>query len=248
MKLNELVKHLSHSSLMCARVDIGYWWAKYYHKIYDPPGPAMMRGNAVEYGCAHFHNGGEFDDPVEEAEKEYTKRLGKQAAFGSNDAIEKERANIKPMVEQYRTLWGEKVPALEDLQRRIEIEVDGLSVPIIGFTDFGFEDSIWDLKTTTRMPSDITFDHRHQGAIYQQAAGNKAIKFAYVTPKKAAVYTLENNPDDWHAVCSMALRLQNFVEQFDTPEELTASVIPNYDTFYWRSQNARSEGQRIYGF
>lgn len=245
MKLSELVKHLSHSSLMCARIDLAYWWAKYHHKIYDPPSAAMPRGLAVEHGCAHFHNGGEFDDPVEEAEKDFARRT----ALGfESDAKEREAANIAPMVAQYRTLWDGAPPQFEDYQRKVEVEVEGLSVPLIGYTDFEFEDSIWDLKTTTRMPSAIPMSHRHQGAIYQQAAGNRAIKFAYVTPKKAALYTLEDSTDDWNAVCQMALRLQNFVERFDTPEDLTASLIPNYDTFYWSSNQTKEEGKRLYGF
>ena len=146
MELSDIVKHLSHSSLMCARIDTGYWWAKYYHKIYDAPSAAMPRGLAVEHGCAHFHNGGEFDDPVEEAEKDFARRT----ALGfESDAKEREAANIAPMVEQYRTLWDGEPPEMVDYQRRVEVEVDGLSVPIIGFTDFEFEDSIWDLKTVS---------------------------------------------------------------------------------------------------
>jgi len=245
MKLSNLVKHVSHSSLELARNDLALWVARYAHKIFEPANAAMARGNAVELGLYHMHNGSEFDSPVEEAMKEYNKRtaLGVDA-----ESREREREMIEPMMEQYRALWPETLPALSGYQNKIELEIEGLDVPCIGFTDFDLEDRVIDIKTTSRLPSAISASHRRQGAIYQRASANRAVEFIYLTPKKAARYVLEDSRQDWLEVVATAQRLQNFIAAFDNVEALTAAVIPNYDTFYWSSPQTREAGRRLYGF
>tara|TARA_R100001082_G_scaffold26726_1_gene13329 strand:+ start:517 stop:1254 length:738 start_codon:yes stop_codon:yes gene_type:complete len=245
MKLSDLVKHISYSSLNTARMDIAYWVARYGHKISDPNNAAMSRGHAVEHGLKYLHNGGEFDDPVEEALKDFNKRT----ALGvDGESREREAGNIPGYFENYADLWDGDLPEIESYQKKITLEIPGVDVPLIGYTDFEFEDAIVDIKTTTRMPSAITGMHRWQGAVYQKAAGNRRVEFIYLTPKKAARYVLEDSEKDWNAVCQSALRLQNFLAAFDDLDALTAAVIPNYDSFYWSHPNTRQGGQELFGF
>ena len=245
MRLSDLVKHLSYSSLSAARTCPAFWVLKYGHKHYEPTNAAMARGQAVEHGLYLKHNGDEFDDPAAEALKDFNKRT----ALGvDGDSRAKEAENIPLMLKTYDKLWDSDLPKIEKYQRKIEVELPGVDVPCIGFTDFEFEDAIVDIKTTTRMPSAISSFHRWQGAIYQKAAGNKAVDFIYVTPKKAARYRLENSDADWNAVCQSAQRLQNFLAAFDDLDALTAAVIPNYDSFYWSHPNTREKGRQIFGF
>tara|TARA_R110000787_G_scaffold89802_7_gene189988 strand:- start:2304 stop:3041 length:738 start_codon:yes stop_codon:yes gene_type:complete len=245
MKLSDFVKHVSHSSIDLARNDLGLWVARYVYKLYDPANPAMARGNAVELGLQIMHQGGEFDDPLEEALKDFNKRT----ALGCNgEAREREAANIPLMMDQYQDCWEGDLPRLEDYQKRIEIELPHIDVPCIGFTDFETEDSVIDIKTTGRMPSAISAAHRRQGSIYQKASGNRKIEFIYLTPKKSARYTLEDSEPDFNEVCHTALRLQNFLAAFDSKEALTAAVIPNYDTFYWNNPATREKAKEIFGY
>ena len=96
------IRHLSHSSIDLARICLALWVLRYLFGVRDPANAAMARGLAVELGCQIAHTGGEFDDPAEEALKEYNKRT----ALGvDGEARDKERANIKPMVEQYLSLF-----------------------------------------------------------------------------------------------------------------------------------------------
>ena len=239
------ISWVSHSNLELFRNDPGMWALRYIHKISDPPGAAAMRGLAAEHGCQIMHNGGEFDDPTEEALKEFNKRT----ALGVDGAArEKEAGHIPGMIEQYRLLWNGDLPKLDCYQRKIEIEIPGIPVPAIGYTDFELEDTIIDLKTTTRLPSTISPAHRRQGSIYQRASDNRKVDFIYVTPKKAARYTLEDSEQDWLEVCKTAERLKNFLELCQSKEVLTKVVVPNYDTFYWSNPQTRLAARDIFGY
>lgn len=238
------IKHLSHSSLDLARHELPLWVLRYLYKVYGPSNCAMERGKAVEHGCQIFHTGSEFDDPADEALKQFNKAT----ALGfDGDARQREAANIPGMVEQYVGLFDEVTP-LEAYQRKIEVEIPGVPVPVIGFTDFEFEDAIVDLKTTTRLPSAISAAHRRQGAIYSRASGNRAVDFIYVTPKKAARYALENSDQDWIEVCEAARRLMTILDQAESREDLAARMIPDFDSFYWSSPSTRESAREIYGY
>ena len=239
------LRHFSHSSLDLARNDLGLWALRYLFKVYDPGNAAMERGKAVEHGCYIGHTGSEFDDPIEEAVREFNKATALGVA---GEARDRERENIPLMVQQYLDLFDGNLPTLEGFQRRIEVEVPGCPIPVIGYTDFDFEDVIVDLKTTTRLPSAISAAHRRQGAIYSRASGNRGVDFIYLTPRKAARYQLENSDQDWLEVCETAHRLLRFLNKFETREEIAAAVIPNFDTFYWSSTSTREKAREVFGY
>ena len=237
------IKHLSHSNIDLARNDLGLWVLRYIFKVYDSPNAAMARGNAVEHGLQVALQGGEFDDPLDEAMRDFNKRT----ALGvDGERREKEAGNIGGMVAQAREGMGSAT--VVGYQEKIEVEIPGIDVPVIGYTDFTLEDAIVDLKTTTRLPSAISASHRRQGSVYQRAAGNKAIDFLYATPKKHAMYRLENSDADWLEVCETALRLQRWLSKFDSKDDLAACAIPNYDSFYWSSSATREKAREIFGY
>lgn len=239
------LKHVSHSNLDLARNEPALWVMKYLYRFFEPGNAAMARGQAGEKGCEVYLTGDEFDDPVEAALAEYNKRT----ALGvDGEARDRERANIAPMIEQFIDAMGGERPTLVDYQQKIEVEIPGIDIPCIGFTDFGFEDAIVDLKTTTRLPSSITASHRRQGAIYAQAAGNRGVDFLYVTPKKWARYQLDDWQQDWDEVVQTAQRLEKFLGLFETREEVAAAVIPNYDSFYWSAPATRAKAKEIFGY
>ncbi len=239
------LRHFSHSSLDLARNDLGLWVLRYLFKVYDPGNAAMERGKAVEHGCYIGHTGSEFDDPIEEAVREFNKATALGVA---GEARDRERENIPLMVQQYLDLFDGNLPTLEGFQRRIEVEVPGCPIPVIGYTDFDFEDVIVDLKTTTRLPSAISAAHRRQGAIYSRASGNRGVDFIYLTPRKAARYQLENSDQDWLEVCETAHRVLRFLDKFETREEVASVVIPNFDTFYWSSASTREKAREVFGY
>ena len=74
-------------------------------------------------------------------------------------------------------------PENNERQHRIEIRLEGIPIPIIGYKDFAFDGHGLDvdLKTTARMPEDMSQEHQLQAAIYWKASGNRAQRFCYAT-------------------------------------------------------------------
>ena len=58
---------------------------------------------------------------------------------------------------------------LEAYQEKVEVPIDDMPVPIIGYIDFRFKDKIVDLKTSTRMPTRPTEAQKRQMALYSMA-------------------------------------------------------------------------------
>ena len=240
------IRHLSHSSLDLYRSESALWTMRYLCKVYEGTNAAMERGKAVEHGCylAHPNVGSEFDHPIDEAVREFNKAT----ALGVNgEARDRERENVAPMVQQYIDLFDGKLPELDGFQRRIEIEIPGCPIPLMGYTDFDFEDVIVDLKTTTRLPSAISSAHRRQGAIYSRASGNRGVDVIYVTPKKSARYRLDDTTQEWAEICGTAHALFRFLSNFENREEVAAVLAPNYDHFFW-SSTLREKAREVFGY
>ena len=163
------------------------------------------------------------------------------------------RAKIDPMLRQ---AWGALAPygqpdVPEDgRQHRVEVALDGVPVPCIGYTDFVFHahGCIIDLKTSSTLPSSIKVAHARQGAVYARAFSNYSMRFAYCTPKKSTVYVLENPADHLAALANIARRLDRFLSVSADPQELAAIVCPDYDSFYWSDPQTRANGLALFGF
>ena len=128
-----------------------------------------------------------------------------------------------------------------------------MSVPAIGYLDFDFQDHgiIVDLKTQLRLASKISPSHARQGAIYSQSRGNNVdMRFAYVTPKKQAVFSMETDQvqQSWNEVVNIAGRIQRFLSLSKDRDELARLVCPNYDSFYWNNPITRGAGRDLFGF
>ena len=107
-------------------------------------------------------------------------------------------------------------------QDRVELRLDDVPVPVIGFIDWRFDDHglIVDLKTSERLPSAISLSHARQGAVYARAHGNYGMRFAYVKPsagkkdgRAVVVYELERMDIERQLVAlrQIALRLERFL-------------------------------------
>ena len=240
------IKHLSPSSTDLARNDMGLWVLRYLFKEYEPANMAMLRGKLVEKACFEISENEPFNPKPETATVE---EFNRATALGCDaEQRDKERENIIGMCRQYREFVGDKPKKILETQRKISLDIEGLAVPMIGFTDFEYEDEIVDIKTTSRLPPKISPSHRRQGAVYAKASGNRSVSFLYLTQKKAAKYLLEDYEDDFNQVVQTALRIQKFLSVSDDPEELASIVIPNYDHFFFRSDFIRDAAKRHFGF
>jgi len=110
---------------------------------------------------------------------------------------------------------------------------------VIGFLDLLYPEHglVVDLKTTQRVPSVMSLEHQVQRAIYAKAKGNYAVKFLYVSDKKAA-WLEDGDPDAVLARLKIEItRLENFL-RLHSAQDAVLTVPVNAGSFYWRGAEA----------
>jgi hypothetical protein len=243
--------HLSASSLNTWAAEPALWVMEKLLGKRAPAGAAAARGTAAEAGVAH----GLFQPDAEIAECQAVAlaSFDRAAAFLTDASREKEREAIPGMVEvALRELrqYGRPTPVgIMGGQHKVEVRIADVPVPIIGYQDFLFADHgiVVDLKTQLALTSKISPAHARQGAVYI-AGTNREMRFCYTTPKKCAVYRLEDAPAHLDVLRAIAHRLERFLAVSADPHELAGIVCPNYEAFYWNSTAARSMGREVFGF
>jgi len=192
------LSHLSASQINLYTSEPALWVLRYLFGHKDPLSPAAARGISTEKGIEHglCNPDAPLQECIDLALQDYDRSL----TLIVDDKKEKERDGIPGIVEvgleELRKYGIPTLPEDDHRQQRIEVEIPGVSVPAIGYLDFDFQDHgiIVDLKTQLRLASKISPSHARQGAIYSQSRGNNVdMRFAYVTPKKQAVFSMETD-------------------------------------------------------
>jgi hypothetical protein len=240
------ITHFSYSSASMFIADPARWYVSYVLKHREPSNPAMERGKAVEFGIEYLLKDefAELPDAIELA----TKQFNAGTALGGNpEARDKERDNLPGMIEQgYGAI--KHLGAPETCQEKIEVEFEGVHIPVIGYIDWAWPGLIIDCKSTTRCPSGISAPHRKQGALYRKAKGNNyGVQFLYATPKKFALHDLENDEQDLKELHRAFLCMQRLLGISRDPQEIAEYLCPNYDSFYWSNQQTREIGREAFG-
>lgn len=218
--------------------------------------PAMARGKAAEDG---IHAGLlDFALSVEDCTTKALATYDTEMRLVTDDKRESERANIAGYVEHgLAELRQYGIPTA--YQQRVEIQLEDVAVPIIGFIDWRYDQHgmVVDLKTSARLPSAISLAHSRQGAIYARAHDNYAMRFAYVKPQagkadKRAVTVLELERAEVDrqliALRQIAMRLERFLRLSADARELCGLLCPDYTKFYWNSPVLRAHGAEVFGF
>ena len=250
------VRHLSVSSLNLYAVSPALWVMERLLNRRSPGSAAMSRGKAVEEGV---HAG--LIDPAKTPEECAALALSaydREMALLADEKRESEREQIPGYV-AHALAELRQYGAPTAYQDRIEYRLDDVSVPVIGFIDWRFDQHglIVDLKTSERLPSTISAAHARQGAIYARAHGNYGMRFAYVKPaagkkdgRAVSVYELPRDEIDRQIVAlrEIALRLERFLSLSRDPHELCALLVPDYEGFYWSNPTTRVNGAEVFGF
>ncbi len=221
--------------------------------IADPPGPAMYRGIAFEEAAMAFLR--DNDLPVEEMIGIAVAKYDAKTALTPGPAADAERAALADMCRvAHEGLRGYPVPDAHKggRQERINITLDGVKRPIIGFLDATWSDHglVVDFKSTKRAPAnnEISAAHARQGAIYARAHPNWEMRFIYVTPKKIIQLTQHDVAGPLEQARRIAMSLEKFLSISNDPLELASLVTPNTGSFYWRSDPMRKAAKEIWGF
>lgn len=143
-------------------------------------------------------------------------------------------------------------------ERKIEMELDGVEIPIIGYIDLCGEKAFCEMKTKaprmgavkkdgTRgwtkaaMPAKPQFEHLCQVAIYQKATGLEP-NIAYISATDAVLFTPDNCDElqaDYLAFCvdemrARAIRRQNLLKISTDTKVLAGLLDPDFQhPFYW---------------
>lgn len=208
-----------------------------------PPAPAMVRGSAIETGLTDWLVNRDCEWAVKVAHDYFDHRFPLR---GSDPQVVKERDAIDPSLRNaIRALEDEGLTQPEwpesghREQHKISIEArgEGWSLPVIGYLDFRFPGLVIDLKSTLRMPSEMSVEHQRQRAIYAGAVGNHAVRFLYVTPKKAEFREDGDPPAILAEIKTQMNRIERFLRLGD--RDLLASIVPvNPTSFYWKGNEA----------
>jgi len=236
--------HLSPSSLNCYAEQPAYWALKYLHKFKDDGNPASWRGNAVEAGLDHFL----FKRQKKAAEAAAMARFELDAVGLADDPTETERGRVLAILERAIEL-ADSLPEPTGRQVPVEYWFDGIEVPVIGYADYEWPDFGIDLKSVGRnMPSKIYGGHARQISLYQ-VARKKPYSILYATPKRAAFHALtkeevETNVKrlEWHAHA-----IRRVLSMFSCKFDLARIFVPDFESFYWKGEEAREAAKKIWG-
>jgi hypothetical protein len=245
------ISHVSASSLNKAVATLPAWALSYLYKIKEPMNPAMARGIASEDGVAEGIR--DHRRPIEDCVKLALAKFDRMMAMSPNsdDKKQTERRRIEGTVTAaIIELRKYGTPTFPDGgQHKISIDLDGVSVPAIGYLDFYYPNHglIIDLKTVGRATSSISGAHARQGAIYAAAHANHEIRFAYASPKATVVLRQEDVPERLNEVTIIAQRLQRWLSQSPDRDVLASTLIPDYSSFYWSSPIMRAAGKDVFG-
>jgi hypothetical protein len=240
------IKHSSASALNLWANAPDVWCAQYLHGRRSLMSSAAWRGIAIEAGTVECLRG----ESLEQATANALKLYDAKTALSGDPKRESERAVIAPCIAkavEALKLFGEPDLPEDGKQEKVEITCvgDGWRLPVIGYLDLPYHKHgrIIDLKTTLRMPGEMSREHQRQRAIYQHAHGNYQVDFLYVTPTKVA-FKADGEPREiLGEIKTLLNRQERFLRLGD--KDLLTSIVPVIDSFYWSGfQATRSE---LYG-
>lgn len=242
------IKHLSASSINTYMRDPAAWVARYLlgHKF--KYGVAAQVGLLTEKVVQDCLLGMSFEDALGLAHISFNK----DNALNVNEKDLARINDIAPMAQlALEALLGYGEPEFVESingvdQQRIEIncQLEGYSMPFIGYLDFVFPkvNKIVDLKTTLRMPSEMSLSHLIQAAIYQKARPDYDLEFLYVTPKKSKIFEIDNLEHLLNDIKNNTKRLGYFLEVCGNAQTAAKLVPVNPDSWDWKgNESTRKE-------
>lgn len=243
------IEYLSPTGLNSLRDDFAYGLLRIIPKlkVTEPTGPAAPRGTALDKALTFAaYNPHAPDDVITaHAYKVFGEELTKNEIDPANEKAQKEGkalADYLAVALPEVRRWG---PPEAD-QGKVELKAEGIEVPLIGYYDLRYPDRQRELKTTTRMPSSISWRHARQTSVYD-AALRREVWVSYITPKAIQSYRLENAAEALRDVAGQLQALRRFLAVTRDTYELLGLVSPNYEAWCW-SDASRAKAKTLWGY
>jgi hypothetical protein len=223
------IDHLSYSQANLFSQQPLAWVVRYLYNIKDDGSPATWRGRAVEKGLDTYLFSGDIGRGLMHAVQEYD-HLSQGLA---DEKAAQERDNVPEIYKQAVSALNNRGTPLFR-QRRYEIKLPGLAVPVVAFTDYEWEDYGLDLKTTLRMPSNPSASHITQMALYSYAT-DKPFSLLYCTPKKNSIYPVTEGMalPAFKRLHRTLLSMQKVLEMCDTKEQAAHIFGADFESYLW---------------
>ena len=234
------INYLSPSSINTYINDTSLWVARYLFKIKSSSGASAVRGIATEFVLADKYEKGVFDYNLLDV------KFMSLCAESGIDLGDIKTAKEKKLLKDFGTIIDENFDYknLEAYQEKVEVPIDDMPVPIMGYIDFRFKDKIVDLKTSTRMPIRPTEAQKRQMALYSMAYPNSSVDLFFATPKEHKRFTLKNLTLYKKQLRKVALSIQKFLSISDDKHELASLMYPNLDSWLWSGM--KEEANKIW--
>ena len=234
------INYLSPSSINTYINDQSLWVARYLFKIKSSSGASAVRGIATEFVLADKYEKGVFDYNLLDV------KFMSLCAESGIDLGDVKTAKEKNLLKGFGSVIDENFDYenLEAYQEKIEVPIDDMPVPIMGYIDFRFKDKIVDLKTSTRMPTRPTEAQKRQMALYSMAYPNSSVDLFFATPKEHKKFTLKNLTLYKKQLRKVALSIQKFLSISDDKHELASLMYPNLDSWLWSGM--KEEANKIW--
>jgi hypothetical protein len=209
-------------------------------KIKSSSGASAVRGIATEFVLADKYEKGVFDYNLLDV------KFMSLCAESGIDLGDIKTAKEKNLLKGFGSVIDENFDYenLEAYQEKVEVPIDDMPVPIMGYIDFRFKDKIVDLKTSTRMPSRPTEAQKRQMALYSMAYPNSSVDLFFATPKEHKKFTLKNLTLYKKQLRKVALSIQKFLSISDDKHELASLMYPNLDSWLWSGM--KEEANKIW--
>ena len=234
------INYLSPSSINTYINDTSLWVARYLFGVKSSSGASAVRGIATEFVLADKYEKGVFDFNLLDV------KFMSLCAESGIDLGDTKTAREKKLLKDFGTTIDENFnyKNLVAYQEKVEVPIEDMPVPIMGYIDFRFKGKIVDLKTSTRMPSKPTEAQKRQMALYSMAYPKSSVDLFFATPKEHKKFTLKNLTLYKKQLHKVALSIQKFLSISDDKHELASLMFPNLDSWFWSGM--KEEANKIW--
>lgn len=201
--------------------------------VSDKAGPAAWRGTAVDKAVTKsaFERDLDIESITDYALDVYEREFEQAETPPREDKFLSERKAI-PQYINSGVNWIRAMPEPVSAQGKVIVNIDGISVPLVGYYDLLTEGEVRDIKTCAYAPKSVSEAHGRQLAVYWKATG-RTPWVDYVTKKEVKSYEVENVEYYARQLMLTAQSLERVLSFSDDIFECCQLVYPDTDHWMW---------------
>ena len=203
-------------------------------------GPSAWRGIAVEKSLTNlaYKPDLEIGDLFENADNVFTDLNDKAEETHSSEKIIKEKNDMPSFIKSAYSFY-KNLGIPEDSQKRIELWTEDFDIPIIGYYDLLYKDSVRDIKTGNARSS-VMSGHARQSSIYGYALRRTPF-VDYVSKTRVSSFEVHAVERHIQEFIRIAKTLENILSISDDIRECCQFVpYPNLDHWMFGSTTRKA--------